>query len=312
MSELHSQHLTLIDTHITAILIGIVMCEILSFASFDLRLIAALIRKRSFRPVPAAYLTARFTTLVGMSILAAFTLSFAAQKPQSELALHWVRALVLPINFASTSAVLGYRALVLHFNRRRTVSCVIHLLLLVELAGGTGFMTLAVTDPHNPAKEFSYGSGRVSLAWTTASVAVALIIDAILSLQIVVPILRGGELPRKGEVTHLLLCDSISFGAFSVVAKAVAIGYTLGVGEKDANPYLPIRIEGVASTILACRIFRAQETSLQRLRDEKASPSLGAIALEECRMAVSKEVGRVNVVQEAAQQDRDSIEAICS
>ncbi len=95
MSQAPPQHLTLIDTHVTATLIGIVICEILTFASFDFRLITALIRKRSFQPMPLAYVVARGTTVIGISILAAFTISFAAQKPRNELALHWIRAIVL-------------------------------------------------------------------------------------------------------------------------------------------------------------------------------------------------------------------------
>ncbi len=53
------------------------------------------------------------------------------------------------------------------------------------------------------------------------------------------------------------------------------------MAEKETNPYLPIRVEGVASTIIACRIFRGQETFLRSHRERKAQPRLDTIELDD-------------------------------
>lgn len=197
-------------------------------------------------------------------------------------AVHWLRAVVVPLLFTSTSAVLGYRALILHFDQPRLISRLIHTLLALEFIGGITVTTLAVADPNDPQKK-KFGSlpTTVSPAWISAPLLIAITIDAIFTLIVVVPILRGGERPRKGEVVHMLLSDATFFGIFSIVVKAIAVGLTLSFHSRNTNPYLPVRVESVMSTIFACRIFRGQETFLRRSRERKADPSLRPIELDE-------------------------------
>ncbi|SPO27867.1 uncharacterized protein UTRI_05010 [Ustilago trichophora] len=262
---------TFIDTYITATLTGVVIG------------VSAIIRKRQIRPLPLAYLTARYTLFIGISALAWLTLPITqAGTEMDSSAVHWLRAVVVPLLFTSTSAVLGYRALILHFDQPRLISRIIHTLLALELIGGITVTTLAVADPNDPQKK-KFGSlpTTVSPAWISAPLLIAITIDAIFTLIVVVPILRRGERPRKGEVVHLLLSDATFFGVFSIVVKAIALGLTLSFHSRNTNPYLPVRVESVMSTIFACRIFRAQETFLRRSRERKADPSLRPIELNQ-------------------------------
>ncbi|SPO28941.1 uncharacterized protein UTRI_05010_B [Ustilago trichophora] len=262
---------TFIDTHITATLTGVVIG------------VSAIIRKRQIRPLPLAYLTARYTLLIGISALAWLTLPITQGGTGMESsAVHWLRAVVVPLLFTSTSAVLGYRALIVHFDQPRLISRLIHTLLALEFVGGITVTTLAVADPDDPQKK-KFGSlpTTVSPAWISAPLLIAITIDAIFTLIVVVPILRRGERPRKGEVVHMLLSDATFFGIFSIVVKAIALGLTLSFHNRSTNPYLPVRVESVMSTIFACRIFRGQETFLRRSRERKADPSLRPIELDE-------------------------------
>ncbi|CBQ68902.1 conserved hypothetical protein [Sporisorium reilianum SRZ2] len=269
----------LIDTHLTAVLSGVVVCEMLSFISFDMRLMRAMLHKRQLRPMPLAYLLARYSMAVGILTLAWLTIPTDAPRALNDAQIHWLRAIALPTIFTSTSAVLGYRALILHFERPRLVSRTIHLLLLAELGGGIAVTTLAVSDPLNPAQRFGRVAVYVSPVFLCAPLVIAMLIDAVFTLIVVVPILRG-ERPRKGEVVHMLLSDASFFGMFSMVVKAIAIAFTLRFSANDTNPYLPVRVECVASTIFACRIFRGQESFLRCQRECKAQPSLRPIELE--------------------------------
>ncbi|TKY89460.1 hypothetical protein EX895_001991 [Sporisorium graminicola] len=271
----------LIDTHLTAVLSGVAVCEILSFIAFDVRLVVAMISKRRMRPMPLAYLVARYSMAIGILTLAWLTIPVFRPRPQNDAQVHWLRAIALPTIFTSTSAVLGYRALILHFDRAKLVSRSIHVLLVAELAGGIAVTTLAVSDPLNPAQRFGSVAVYVSPALLCAPLVIAMLIDAVFTLIVVVPILRGGDRPRKGEVVHMLLSDASFFGVFSMVVKAIAIGLTLRFSAGDTNPYLPVRVECVASTVFACRIFRGQETFLRCQRERKAHPSLRPIELEE-------------------------------
>ncbi|CDW95479.1 hypothetical protein [Sporisorium scitamineum] len=194
-----SQTIPLIDTHLTAVLSGVVVCEILSFISFDIRLISAMLIRRQIRPMPLAYLLARYSMAIGILTLAWLTIPTSAVRLQNDDQIHWLRAVALPMIFTSTSAVLGYRALILHFQRPKLVSRSIHLLLLAELAGGITVTTLAVSDPLNPAQRFGRVSVYVSPAFLCAPLVIAMLIDAVFTLIVVVPILSGGERPRKGE-----------------------------------------------------------------------------------------------------------------
>jgi len=144
-------------------------------------------------------------------------------------------------------------------------------------------MALAVTDPvgSEPGQVFRPKIAHICPAWIVAPLVIAIVIDAIFTLIVVIPILRLDGRPRKGEVVHLLLSDAIFFGLFSFVVKAIAMGVTLTFTARNTNPYLAVRVECVASGIFACRIFRGQETFLSTQKERKADPSLKTIELDE-------------------------------
>lgn len=255
--------------------------EILSFISFDIRLIQTMIHKRMLRPMPIAYLTARYSLLIGLFLLCLFTLPLFHGRALDHYAVHWSRPIFMPLNLIATSAVLGYRALVIHFERLRPISLTIHLLLAAELIGGILITLLADIDPNavESHPKLSPSNVYVSPAWICAPLVIAVVIDVILTLIVVVPILRQGETPKKGDVIHMLLSDATFFGIFSIAVKLGAIGCTVMFAANSTILYLPVRVANVASTIFACKIFRRQEVFLQLHRERKAEPSLRAIEL---------------------------------
>lgn len=230
--------------------------------------------------MPIAFLVSRYTMAIGVSVLAFLTLPNAQGAAENSSAVHWLRAIVVPLLFTSTSAVIGYRAVILHFERPQLVSRLIHTLLAAEFIGGITVMTLSVADPTDPNEKLGGTMAYVSPTWVCAPLVIAIVIDFILTLIVVVPILSRGEKPRKGEVVHMLLSDATFFGIFSIVVKAMAMGFTLSYSKRDTNPYLPVRVESVASTIFACRIFRGQESFLRSQREKMANPSLKPIELD--------------------------------
>ena len=302
-----SPTIALIDTHLTAVLAGVVTSEILSFLSFDIRLITAMVCKRQLRPMPLAYLIARYSMAIGILTLAWLTVPTTAPRLRDEGRVHWLRAIALPTIFTSTSAVIGYRASILHFERPRLVSRLIHCLLLSELVGGMIVSILAVSDPTNIAQRFNSISIYVSPAFLCAPLLIAMLIDIIFTLIVVIPILRDHPRPRKGEVVHMLLSDASFFGMFSIVVKAIAIGLTLKYSGRETNPYLPVRAECVASSIFACRIFRGQEEFLKEYRERKAKPySLGVIELDDVSMSeVRRRLGDVEASGRREERDGD-------
>lgn len=240
--------------------------------------------------MPIAYLIIRFLFAICAPLFTWLTLSTTAGDMATLRALHWLRAFIVPVVVTSTSAVLGYRALIVHLERPRLISFAIHTLLFAELVGGMLVMTLAVAD--TVALEIRQRLGAklvyISPAWIVAPLVIALVIDAIFTLIVVIPILRRDERPRKGEVIHLLLSNAIFFGLFSFVVKAIAIGVTLCFTARNTNPYLPVRVESVASAIFACRIFRGQETFLSTQKEKKADPRLKTIEVDvECAPTAS-------------------------
>lgn len=166
--------------------------------------------------MPFAYLAARYTMAIGITVLVWLSIPIVQGSTDNRHAVTWLRALVLPLLFTATSAVLGYRALILHFEHTRLVSLTVPLLLATELVGGVTVMTLAIAIPSNlnPRQQVSSNNANVSPAWITAPLLIALSIDAIFTLIAVVPFLRRNERPRKGQVVYMLLSDAIFFGVF--------------------------------------------------------------------------------------------------
>ena len=109
----------------------------------------------------------------------------------------------------------------------------------------------------------------------------------------------------------LFRSDALFFGIFSIVVKAIAMGFTLTCSARDTSPYLAVRVESVASTIFACRIFRGQETFLRSHRERKADPSLKPIELEEMTPTAARQwvQGDVEKAQSAARGESGAKEA---
>lgn len=268
-----------IDTHVTAALVGLLVGEVLSYISFDIRLVSAMVRKRQLRAMPVSFLIVRLILFSAVVLGTFYAIPLSHGQFANQRMLHWLRAFFLPPLCTSTSAILGYRAVILHFERPRTISALIHTLLAIELLGGIIIMILAVADPDSlePHQKLKPNIVSISAAWIVAPVMIAIVIDAIFTLIVVIPILRQGERPKRGEVLHMLLSDAVFFGIFSIVVKAIAIGVTVKFAVRNTNPYLPVRVEAIASAIFACRVFRGGEEWLKGHRERRADPKLGTI-----------------------------------
>ncbi|GAC99858.1 hypothetical protein PHSY_007461 [Pseudozyma hubeiensis SY62] len=232
------QNGTLVDTHITAILMGVVLCEILSFISFDLRLASSMFQKRHFHPIPISYLVSRYTMLLFISVFSILTIPSAYGTRRDETALHWLRSFMLPLLFTSTSAILGFRAVILHFSRPFLVTILVNTLLAVEFVSSLAVMILSVSESPTPTS--SSGGTSISAAWICAPLLIALLIDLIFTLIVVIPILVGTR--QRGEIIGMMLSDAIFFGVFSMVVKIIAIGLTIRLARGGTNAWLPISI----------------------------------------------------------------------
>ncbi|KAJ9474855.1 hypothetical protein PHBOTO_004680 [Pseudozyma hubeiensis] len=201
------QNGTLMDTHITAILMGVVLCEILSFISFDLRLASSMFQKRHFHPIPISYLVSRYTMLIFISVFSILTIPSASGTPRDETALHWLRSIMLPLLFTSTSAILGFRAVILHFSRPFLVTLLVNALLAIEFVSSLTVMILSVSESPTPTST-SWNSS-ISPIWICAPLLIALLIDLIFTLIVVIPILAGSK--QRGEILGMMLSDAIFF-----------------------------------------------------------------------------------------------------
>lgn len=254
----------------------------LSFITLDVRLVKNMFLKRQVRAMPLAYLTTRYVMTIGIFGLAWITIPIVSSNhAHGESALHWLRSIALPLVFTSTSAILGFRAMILHFERPRLISYTIWTLLVSEFVGSVTVFYLAADARFSAQQEASSISIPISISpvWICVPLVIALIIDLIFTLIVVVPILHADN-PR-GDVLRMLLSDATFFGVFSIMVKVIAVALTVQFANKGGNPYLPIRMQTAASAIFACRIFRSQESFLSSWSERKAQPSLALVELEQ-------------------------------
>ncbi len=246
-----------------------------------------MVQQRTVRVMPIAYLTARYAMGMGIMLLACPTLSagWTAFRPMC-----WLRVALLPLTFTATSTLVGYRAFVIHFHRPILLTLLIHMLLAAEFAGGIATLVLSL--------ETGFDGPRFVPEWIVAMLAIAIVTDITLTLVVVVPILQDAS-PRRGEVAHMLLRDAALFGVGSVALKGAAMVATVVLGGRLANPYLPLRMQGIACGIWACRMFRAQCTFLTTQRERKASPSLETINFDEVLPGAESSIDSLAPVQVA-------------
>ncbi|PWY98757.1 hypothetical protein BCV70DRAFT_164358 [Testicularia cyperi] len=268
------------DSHTTAMLFGVVMGEFFSYLSFDIRLVRAIIRQRRFHPMPAAYLIARYVMVWGVSMIALSTIQVYRGEHANVTAVHWLRAMLMPVSLTATSAILGFRALVLHHDRPRLVSKLIYTLLTVQYVGATTVLVLNMIDMRDKVDTIVIFLPGV---WIVAPLGIGMLFDTVFCLLVVVPILKRGERLRRGQVMHLLFSDALFFGAISLLVKAVAIAFTVVTRPKRTDSFIAIRFEIVVCTIFACRIFRGQETFLREHQHQTAHPSLGDVQIQTSR-----------------------------
>ncbi|SPO47347.1 uncharacterized protein PSANT_05035 [Moesziomyces antarcticus] len=281
---------TLIDTHTTAVLAGIVIGETVSFLRFDAALVRAMVQQRTVRVMPIAYLTARYAMGMGIMLLACLTIPTLGAGWTAFRPMCWLRVALLPLTFTATSTLVGYRAFVIHFHRPILLTLLIHMLLAAEFAGGIATLVLSL--------ETGFDGPRFVPEWIVAMLAIAIVTDITLTLVVVVPILQDAS-PRRGEVAHMLLRDAALFGVGSVALKGAAMVATVVLGGRLANPYLPLRMQGIACGIWACRMFRAQCTFLTTQRERKASPSLETINFDEVLPGAESSIDSLAPVQVA-------------
>lgn len=259
------------DSHTTAMLFGIVLNEFFSYIAFDVRLVKAIVRQRSLKPMPCAYLFARYSMVFGVTMVAEATARSYTGRQVNVRVVHWIRAIMLPFSLTATSAILGFRAVVLHHDRHRCITMIIYLLLAAELTGGLMVLCLAMYKVDEPDE---YMTESLPGVWVVAPLGISMLIDTVVCMFVALPILYGHELPKAGEVRHLLLSDALFFGVISFLAKTLAISLSLASKCRLLDRFVVIRLQIVVCTIFACRIFRGQEIFLRVHQDQAANPHL--------------------------------------
>ncbi|GAK67898.1 uncharacterized protein PAN0_024c6128 [Moesziomyces antarcticus] len=249
-----------------------------------------MVQQRTVRVMPIAYLTARYAMGMGIMLLACLTIPTLGAGWTAFRPMCWLRVALLPLTFTATSTLVGYRAFVIHFHRPILLTLLIHMLLAAEFAGGIATLVLSL--------ETGFDGPRFVPEWIVAMLAIAIVTDITLTLVVVVPILQDAS-PRRGEVAHMLLRDAALFGVGSVALKGAAMVATVVLGGRLANPYLPLRMQGIACGIWACRMFRAQCTFLTTQRERKASPSLETINFDEVLPGAESSIDSLAPVQVA-------------
>lgn len=247
--------------------------ELFSYVAFDVRLVKAIVKRRALKPLPCAYLFARYSMICGITNVAVATARSYSGRQVNIRAVHWTRAILLPFSLTATSAILGFRAVVLHYDRHTCITVIIYLLLAAELTGGLMVLCLAMVKVE---EQDTYLTESLPGVWVIAPLGIGMLIDTVVCMLVVLPILCRTELPKAGEVRHLLLSDALFFGITSFLAKTLAISFSLVEKCRMFDRFVVIRLQIVVCTIFACRIFRGQEVFLREHQDQAANPSLHA------------------------------------